>query len=403
MTHNVYSVSQVNRHIKDLMASDYMLRNIYIKGEISNCKYHSSGHIYFTIKDGTSTLNAIMFRSSAVKMSFRMKEGDKVTVCGYIDVYERDGAYQLYAREIESDGMGKLYEKFLMLKASLDEMGMFDPSYKRAIPRYSKRIGIVTAPTGAAVRDIRTVSYRRNPYVELILYPALVQGAGAAETIVAGIKALDQLELDVIIVGRGGGSLEDLWAFNEEKVAKAIFNAQTPIISAVGHETDTTISDFVADLRAATPSAAAELAVCSIDELQHNIYSLYHILSRTMKEQVAHKKMDVERLEHQLKQNHPKVKLEAYNRQVKKYEETLEQLLFGRIQDARHKVLLLNSKLDGNSPTKKLQQGYSFVTDAYGHNIHLIEQVEVDQLVKIHMSNGKVYANVHHMDKGGLQ
>ena len=264
MRKNIYSVGQVNTYIQNMFAQDFMLHQISIKGEVSNCKYHSSGHIYFTLKDQTGTIAAVMFSRYRRGLAFQMKEGDKVVVTGSVEVYERDGKYQLYAREIELEGAGNLYLKFEALKRELEEMGMFDAAYKKPIPRYATRIGIVTAPTGAAIQDIRNIAARRNPYVQLILYPALVQGDGAAASIVRGIHALDVLGVDVIIVGRGGGSIEDLWAFNEEEVARAIFACNTPVISAVGHQTDTTISDYVADLRAPTPSAAAELAVFDV-------------------------------------------------------------------------------------------------------------------------------------------
>ena len=266
---NTYSVGQVNRYIKNMFTQDYLLQKIYVKGEVSNCKYHTSGHIYFSLKDETGTLNCVMFAGHRRGLAFAMKNGDKVIVGGSVDVYERDGRYQMYAKEITLEGAGTLYERYLALKQELEDMGMFAQEYKQPIPRFIRRLGVVTAPTGAAVQDIRNISYRRNPYLQIILYPALVQGAGAAESIVKGIQMLDKTDVDVIIVGRGGGSIEDLWAFNEEIVARAIFECSTPIISAVGHETDFTIADFVADLRAPTPSAAAELAVDDYLSLIH--------------------------------------------------------------------------------------------------------------------------------------
>ena len=256
---NVYTVGQVNSYIKNIFEQDYMLRRIYVSGEVSNCKYHPSGHIYFSLKDAEGTISCVMFAGSRRGLAFPMRDGDNVIVGGSISVYERDGKYQIYAKEITKEGAGLLYEKYLALKAELEEMGMFAPEYKQPIPAYVKKIGVVTAPTGAAVQDIKNIALRRNPFVQIILYPALVQGEGAADSIVEGIRRLDALNLDVLIVGRGGGSIEDLWAFNEEKVARAVFSCHTPVISAVGHETDTTIIDFVADLRAPTPSAAAEL------------------------------------------------------------------------------------------------------------------------------------------------
>ena len=280
MRKNIYSVGQVNTYIKNMFAQDFMLHHISVKGEVSNCKYHSSGHIYFTLKDSTGTIQAVMFAGNRRGLRFQMKEGDNVVVTGSIEVYERDGKYQLYAREIALEGAGDLYQKYEALKRELEEMGMFAPEYKQSIPKYAKTVGIVTAPTGAAIQDIRNIAGRRNPYVQLILYPALVQGEGAVASIVQGIQAMESLQPDVLIVGRGGGSIEDLWAFNEEAVARAIFECSIPVISAVGHETDTTIADFVADLRAPTPSAAAELAV-------FDIQSFY--------EKLAHEKMHMNR------------------------------------------------------------------------------------------------------------
>ena len=261
MARNVYTVKQVNAYIKNMFTQDFMLNRIYVKGEVSNCKYHTSGHIYFSLKDESGTIACVMFAGQRGGLSFHMREGQQIIVLGSVNVYERTGSYQLYANEIRLDGEGALYEKYQMLKQELEEMGMFAPEYKQEIPAYAKRIGVVTAPTGAAIRDIMNISARRNPYVQLILYPAQVQGEGAKESIVRGIRMLEMKEVDVIIIGRGGGSIEDLCAFNEEEVARAIFDCTVPVISAVGHETDVTIADYVADLRAPTPSAAAELAV----------------------------------------------------------------------------------------------------------------------------------------------
>ena len=279
---NIYSVGQVNRYVKNMFTQDFVLQKVYVKGEVSNCKYHPSGHIYFSLKDETGVLSCVMFAGQRRGLAFRMKNGDKVVAGGSVDVYERDGRYQLYAREITLEGAGALYERFLALKEELEEMGMFAQEYKQPIPHFIHRLGIVTAPAGAAVQDIRNISLRRNPYLQIILYPALVQGEGAADSIVQGIRMLDQAGVDVIIVGRGGGSIEDLWAFNEEKVARAIFECNTPVISAVGHETDFTIADFVADMRAPTPSAAAELAVDDFRQIIRNCQDYQDRLQRSM-------------------------------------------------------------------------------------------------------------------------
>ncbi len=279
---NIYSVKQVNAYIKNMFTQDFLLRNLCVSGEVSNCKYHTSGHIYFSLKDESGAIACVMFAGQRKGLAFSMKDGDKVVVEGSVDVYQRDGRYQLYARKITLEGAGLLYERFLALKAELEEMGMFDAGYKQPIPRFIRTLGVVTAPTGAAVQDIRNIAHRRNPYVQVILYPALVQGDGAKESIVKGIQALEALGVDVMIVGRGGGSMEDLWAFNEEEVARAVFNCSVPVISAVGHETDTTIIDYVADLRAPTPSAAAELAVYDYRALQESLLGYEQILRDKM-------------------------------------------------------------------------------------------------------------------------
>ena len=279
---SVYSVSQVTAYIKNMFTQDFALNRISIKGEVSNCKYHTSGHIYFTLKDGGAQIAAVMFSSQRKGLDFELAEGQQVVATGTVDVYERDGRYQLYARRIERDGTGDLYARFEKLKRELAEMGMFDSCYKQPIPRYALRVGVVTAPTGAAIRDIMNISARRNPYVQLVLCPALVQGEQAPASIVRGIRRLDSMGLDVLIVGRGGGSIEDLWAFNEECVARAIFDCQTPVISAVGHETDVTIADYVADLRAPTPSAAAELAVFDYRQFEEQIGHARQRLNRLM-------------------------------------------------------------------------------------------------------------------------
>ena len=271
MAESIYSVGQVNTYIKNMFTQDYLLRRISVKGEVSNCKYHTSGHLYFTLKDEQGTLACVMFAGSRKGLAFPMENGQQIVVSGNVNVYERDGKYQLYAQQIRLQGSGDLYERFERLKTELGEMGMFAQEYKQPVPKYIKTLGVVTAPTGAAVRDIIQIARRRNPFVQIVLFPALVQGDGASKSVARGIEVLDRYGVDVIIVGRGGGSMEDLWAFNEEKVARAIFECRTPIVSAVGHETDTTIADFVADLRAPTPSAAAELCVYDYQSVQQSL------------------------------------------------------------------------------------------------------------------------------------
>ena len=394
MTKNVYSVGQVNNYIKNMFAQDFLLHHISIKGEVSNCKYHSSGHIYFTIKDAQGAMSAIMFSGNRKGLTFQMKEGDKVIVTGSVEVYERDGKYQIYARQIELDGAGNLYLQFEALKRELEEMGMFAGEYKQAIPKYARTIGIVTAPTGAAVQDIRNIATRRNPYVQLVLYPALVQGEGAAPSIVNGIHALEHLGVDVIIVGRGGGSIEDLWAFNEEIVARAIFECQVPIISAVGHETDTTIADYVADLRAPTPSAAAELAVydyrTTMLELENRKRHMQMILARKVefaRERLSH-------YETRLRYLSPKNRLNENRRILMDLEECLERAMKEKLNEKRQRLLYLSQQLEVYSPLKKLQQGFSYVEDGTHKAIKSIEQVEIGDKVTIHVLDGEIEATV---------
>lgn len=390
MNKNIYSVGQINNYIKNMFSQDFMLRNISVKGEISNCKYHTSGHIYFTIKDAAGTISAIMFAGSRRGLGFTMKEGDKVIVTGSVEVYEKTGSYQLYARQIELDGAGNLYLQFEKLKNELEEMGYFASEYKIPIPKYARRIGIVTAPTGAAVQDIRNISKRRNPYVELILYPALVQGEGAAQSIVNGIHALEQIGVDIIIVGRGGGSIEDLWAFNEKIVADAIFNCRIPTISAVGHETDWTIADFVADMRAPTPSAAAELAVFDYRLVQDKLYeynrrmqnSLYNKLELSRQKLNSYKlKLDYLSPEHRLNEN---------RRRLMEYEEKLKLRIDMIIKEKKHMLELYAGRLEACSPVKKLGQGYAYVEDYNGKSLRSVEGVEKNQDITIYLLDGKI-------------
>ena len=342
----VYSVTQVNSYIKNMFTQDFLLRRIAVKGEVSNCKYHSSGHIYFTLKDSGGTLSAVMFAGQRRGLSFRLSEGQQVVVKGTVDVYERDGKYQLYASEIELSGRGDLYLRFEKLLRELEEMGMFAAQYKKPIPRYAKTVGIVTAPTGAAIRDIMNISARRNPYVQLILYPALVQGAGAKESIVRGIRTLDAMGLDVLIVGRGGGSIEDLWAFNEEAVARAIFACRTPVISAVGHETDVTISDYVADLRAPTPSAAAELAVFDYFQFQSELMARKQKLYREMSFHLSQSRAKLKQAELSLKTHHPRHQLLEKRHRLADLEERLLSQITERARKDAEKGRLRAERLE---------------------------------------------------------
>ena len=394
MKKNVYSVGQVNAYIKNMFAQDFMMQHIYIKGEVSNCKYHSSGHIYFTMKDATGTLNAVMCAGYRRGLKFTMKEGDNVIVTGSVEIYERDGKYQLYAREIELDGAGNLYLRFEALKQELEEMGMFAPEYKKTIPRFARRIGVVTAPTGAAVQDIRNIAARRNPYVQLILYPALVQGEGAAASIVNGIRALDAMGLDVLIVGRGGGSIEDLWAFNEEIVARAIFECNTPVISAVGHETDTTIADYVADMRAPTPSAAAELAVFDYRTVKEQITGLYRRLSCNMEQKIKFTGMQIRQMESRLHRLSPESRMREKRMYTAGLEQKIEQLMQKRLAEKRHEVAIFAERMERLSPLRKLSGGYAYVTDSKEKALLCVSQVDRGDEVTIQLLEGKIKAEV---------
>ena len=391
---NVYTVKQVNSYIKNMFTQDFMLNRIYVKGEVSNCKYHTSGHIYFSLKDESGTIACVMFAGSRAGLSFRMKEGQQVIVLGSISVYERDGKYQLYAREIVPDGAGLLYEKFEALKKELAEMGMFAPEYKQPIPKYVRTVGIVTAPTGAAVRDIINIAGRRNPYVQLILYPALVQGEGAAESIVKGIHALEAKQVDVIIVGRGGGSIEDLWAFNEEAVARAVFDCTVPVISAVGHETDTTITDYVADLRAPTPSAAAELAVYEYREVKEIMLNCAQRMRRAVLIRADAQRARLKQMELRLKFAHPRQKLNEKRQYCVELEDRLRNLMDRRLIAEKHRLALSAEKMKGLSPLEKLNQGFSFVQDENGRNIKSIRQVRQGERLTVYVTDGKIETEV---------
>lgn len=390
----IYSVGQVNRYVRNMFTQDYILKKIYVKGEVSNCKYHPSGHIYFSLKDETGLLSCVMFAGQRRGLAFRMKDGDRVVVGGAVDVYERDGRYQMYAREITLEGAGALYEKFLALKAELEEMGMFAPEYKQPIPRFIQKLGVVTAPSGAAVQDIRNISLRRNPYLQIILYPALVQGDGAADSIVQGIRMLDGAGVDTIIVGRGGGSIEDLWAFNEEKVARAIFECHTPIISAVGHETDFTIADFAADLRAPTPSAAAELAVDDFAQVMHILDNYRERFRRDMRERIEYQKVRLEQYKLRLKYLSPESRLRDNRQILADYDDALRSAMKNKLQQYRHRLGIYLERYQGMSPLAKLNQGYSFVADQDGRGITSVEQVKPGDRVEISVTDGVILAEV---------
>ena len=392
---SVYSVSQVNAYIKNMFAQDFALNRISVKGEVSNCKYHTSGHIYFTLKDRLGAIQAVMFAGKRrTGLTFQLQEGQQVVVQGSIEVYERDGRYQLYASEITLDGTGDLFRRFERLRNELEEMGMFAPEYKSPIPKYARRVGIVTAQTGAAIRDIMNIAKRRNPYVQLILCPALVQGEGAVPSIVNGIRTLDEMGLDVLIVGRGGGSMEDLWAFNEEEVARAIFACRTPVISAVGHETDVTIADYVADLRAPTPSAAAELAIFDYALFEEQLRAAADKMERALCRKTDQAAARLKQYELKLRLHDPIRQLNEKRQRLADTEERLGQLLERKLTDRRHRLALFGSRLDGLSPLKKISGGFGFLTDADGRRVESAAAVSAGDSMLVRVSDGHIQTRV---------
>jgi exodeoxyribonuclease VII large subunit len=393
MERKVYSVSQINRYIKSVFTSDYTFAHIYLKGEVSNCKYHTSGHIYFTLKDSKSQIPCVMFSGQRAGLTFRLTEGQSVVVLGSINVYERDGRYQLYAQEIIPDGIGILYQRFEELRRQLEEEGLFSEIYKKPIPAYCGRIGIVTAKTGAAVQDIINIAHRRNPFAQLILYPSLVQGEGAKESIIKGIRTLDEMGCDVLIVGRGGGSLEDLWAFNEECVVRAVFECNTPIISAVGHETDTTLTDYAADLRAPTPSAAAELATVDIRALLYTLEEYKLRINRKMISKITKNREQLSFLSVRLSHASPQYALQQNIQYLADSKEKMRRLLMEKLKERRQELALLTERLHALTPVERLKGGYAYVT-IHHKPLSSVAQVKEGSKISVTLRDGTIEAEV---------
>lgn len=390
----VSTVSQVNMYIKNMFVRDYALRQLRVKGEISNCKYHSSGHIYFTIKDQSSQLSCVMFATYTRGLTFRMKEGQSVIVSGNISVYERDGKYQMYALSVTQDGVGKLYEEYEKLKKRLLAEGLFDDSKKKKIPRFAQKIGVVTAQTGAVIQDIRNVSNRRNPYVQIILYPAKVQGKDAHQTIIKGLQYFEKTDVDIVIIGRGGGSIEDLWAFNQEELAYAIAACTKPVISAVGHETDTTIADYAADLRAPTPSAAAELAVFSYRDYEIALQEYRYTLNRYMENVLQIKRLQLKQYETVLSHASPKDLIAQRRLFLAECADRMTYLIEQKILSAKHQLALYAEELKGLSPLQKLQDGYSYVENAQGKNVNQVKNLTKGEILTVKMTDGQAKVSV---------
>lgn len=390
----VYTVKQVNSYIKNMFKQDFLLNSVSVKGEISNCKYHTSGHIYFTLKDADAALSVIMFASQAARLSFKLKDGMSVVVSGRVDVFDAAGKYQLYANTVQQEGIGELYQKYEQLKQYYEDMGYFAKEYKRPLPAFTRKLGVVTSKTGAAVQDIMNISRRRNPYIQIVLYPAYVQGEHAKQSVVNGIAKLDKMGLDCIIVGRGGGSIEDLWAFNEPEIVEAVFNASTPIISAVGHETDFTLTDFVADMRAPTPSAAAELAVTEVTVVENRIYEYERRLKQQMMYSLSAKRDYLERLKLQMEYLNPVNQIYDKRQRLMNIEDKLNMLIKRCVADNRNRLRLYASRLEGLSPLKKLDMGYGYIEDSQNDRIISVSQVSPEDEITVYLKDGSIRSKV---------
>ena len=394
MKYNAVTVTQLNKYLKDRFDEDENLNAILVKGEISNFKNHYTGHLYFTLKDENSLIKCIMFKSYAEKLNFKPKDGMKVMVFGTVSVFERDGVYQIYAKSMMEDGMGDLHEKFEQLKAKLEKEGLFEQLHKKAIPLYPKIIGVLTSQTGAVIRDIINVSTRRNPNVYIRLLPVPVQGPSAAEQIADKIKIMNEKKMaDVLIIGRGGGSLEDLWPFNEEIVARAIYNSEIPVISAVGHETDFTIADFVADLRAPTPSAAAELAVPDIFEVKQKIINYQNRSKLALKKKIEIMKLRFEKVMKSRVFTDPMRKIIDNSIILDDYMKRLENAMKEIKTEKKNKYIELVTKLDSISPLKTLIRGYS-LTEKDGKIIKRATQIDKGDIITIKFSDGEKNAEI---------
>jgi len=394
------TVTQLNLFIKDLMGQIPLLNNIKIKGEISNFKHHSSGHMYMSLKDESGVLRAVMFKNAAMYLKFKPENGMQVVASGRVSVYERDGQYQLYINSMEQDGKGNLYEQFEKLKAKLQAEGLFDQSLKKPIPKYPKCVGVVTAPTGAAVRDIINILSRRYKAADICLYPALVQGDGAAESVKTGIEYFNKTKkCDVIIIGRGGGSIEDLWAFNEEILARTIFESEIPIISAVGHETDFTIADFVSDLRAPTPSAAAELSVPAGYELLERLQSTETQLLRIAKKIIENRRLKLKVYAEKQVLRDPVSKINEKGIYLDHLTRLFENSVVSVLNKKQQMLGIAASRLDGLSPLGTLNRGYAIAKTADGAVVRSVKQVKQGETVVVKVKDGEINTVVKQEEK----
>ncbi|MCR5672704.1 MAG: exodeoxyribonuclease VII large subunit [Lachnospiraceae bacterium] len=395
----IYTVRQINAYIKNMFSQDYFLRSVTVSGEVSNLKYHSSGHIYFTLKDESGILPAVMFRTNAAKMTWQLANGDKIEAAGSVSVYERSGNYQLYVNSVKKAGAGAIHEELEKLKKKLAEMGMFDPIYKKPIPAYAFKVGVVTSPTGSVIHDIRQVAARRNPGVEIILCPAKVQGEGASASIIEGIHALEEKDVDVIIIGRGGGSDEDLFAFNDEGLARAIFDCEIPIISAVGHGDDESITDMVADVHTPTPSAAAELAVFLFEDFVRDVNMRTMTMEKIMQRRIDRARDVCRQKELRLEAQSPRAKVKLQKSGYEKRAQRIKDLMAKRLDGSKHKMLIYIEKYKALSPIEKIGHGFAAVTDANGKKITDVTDVNAGDRLRLTMREGIIEAEAVRIEK----
>ena len=403
-TKMVLSVTQVNEYIRNLFNSDDLLSMIIVKGEISNLTFHRSGHIYFTLKDETSVLKSVMFRSSAQRVKFALKEGMRVIVYGNISLYTPSGQYQLYAEDIQPDGIGALYLAYEQIKERLSKEGLFEASRKKVIPKVPSTVGIITSPTGAAIHDIINVITRRFPLAKIVLYPALVQGETAYKSLIAGLEYFNRTNsCDVIIIGRGGGSMEDLWAFNNVDLAYAVANSRIPTISAVGHESDFTICDFVADLRAPTPSAAAELAVPDANALRQSLNNTSTNMQNILCSKIFAMREYIKRLSTSRVLTSREALLDEYKMRISLVSDKLDTCAKDILNAKKYEFGLLSSKLNVMSPLNTLSRGYAIVQNDKGIALSSVDKISPNDMLDISLSDGKIKASVKEIIKSEVQ
>ena len=418
----VFSVIEITRYIKSKLEGDFVLRNVRISGEVSDCKEDKKGHIYFTIKDDAAVMNCAMWSSKrSAGLDFELEKGQHIVVTGNIGVYERWGDYRLYADKIEKEGVGRLFEELEKLKLKLRAEGLFDESHKKPIPRYPKKIGIITSRTGAVIEDIKRTAREANPYVQLILYPAIVQGADATATLIKGIKRFEAEGVDTIIIGRGGGSTEDLWCFNDEKLARAVYKCRIPVISAVGHQTDRTLVDEVSDLSVATPTAAAMNAVPSLTLAFNELDAFKDSITNKFQLRIDRMKSSIDKFEYAIRRQSPQMKLKEVRRQIENYslsynrllsakldnydrvitgsKQQLDRLMRAAYETFNKRFISITAEIEGKSPMKRLMGGYSYVENEAGENIRSVKGLKQGERLNLVLADGSVKAKVEEINK----